>query len=92
VKYAPEKQNTKKVSRGKLRCHYREFHGVKGRRGEHWQWALGQTSNVFHGLGRIGLNAEVMVGKPVIRGTRLTVGFILNLLAHGATGKAILEE
>lgn len=38
------------------------------------------------------LNPTVMVGKPVIRGTRLTVDFILNLFAHGATTKEILEE
>lgn len=41
---------------------------------------------------RIVLNPKVMVGKPVIRGTRLTVDFILNLLAHGATEKEILQE
>ena len=34
-------------------------------------------------LERIVLNPKVMVGKPVIRGTRLTVDFILNLFAHG---------
>ncbi len=33
---------------------------------------------------RIVLNPKVMVGKPVIRGTRLTVDYILNLLAHGS--------
>ena len=33
-----------------------------------------------------------MVGKPVIRGTRLTVEYILNLLAHSATVPEILEE
>ena len=43
-------------------------------------------------LQRIVLDPKVMVGKPVIRGTRLTVDFILNLLAHGATEKEILEE
>jgi uncharacterized protein (DUF433 family) len=43
-------------------------------------------------LERITLNPKVMVGKPVIRGTRLTVEFILNLLAHGATPEEILDE
>jgi len=43
-------------------------------------------------LERIVLNPKVMVGKPVIRGTRLTVDFILNLLAHGATENEILDE
>lgn len=43
-------------------------------------------------LARITLNPNVMVGKPVIKGTRLTVEFILNLLAHGATVAEILEE
>jgi len=43
-------------------------------------------------LDRIVLNPKVMVGKPVFRRTRLTVDFILNLLAHGATEKEILDE
>jgi len=43
-------------------------------------------------LERIVMKPKVMVGKPVIRGTRLTVDFILNLLAHGATEKEVLEE
>jgi uncharacterized protein (DUF433 family) len=43
-------------------------------------------------LERIALNPKIMVGKPVIRGTRLTVEYILNLLAHGATFTEILEE
>ncbi len=43
-------------------------------------------------LERIELNPTIMVGKPVIRGTRLTVEFILNLLAHNATTTEILDE
>ena len=43
-------------------------------------------------LERIALNPEVMVGKPVIRGTRLTVDYILNLLAHGASVEEIIGE
>lgn len=43
-------------------------------------------------LERITVNPKVMTGKPVIRGTRLTVEYILNLLAHGATNEEILDE
>ena len=41
---------------------------------------------------RIVINPKIMVGKPIIRGTRLTVQYILNLLAHGATIDEILRE
>lgn len=43
-------------------------------------------------LERISVNPKVMTGKPVIRGTRVTVELILNLLAHGATRDEVLEE
>ena len=43
-------------------------------------------------LERIALNPKVMTGKPVIRGTRLTVDFIVGLLAHGTTAEDILKE
>ncbi len=43
-------------------------------------------------LERITLNPKVMTGKPVIRGTRLTVDFIVGLLAHGTTAEDILKE
>ena len=43
-------------------------------------------------LERITLNPKVMVGKPVIQGTRLTVEYILNLLAHGTTVAEIIAE
>ncbi len=43
-------------------------------------------------LQRIAMNPGIMGGKPVIKGTRLTVDYILNLLAHGATITEIEDE
>jgi uncharacterized protein (DUF433 family) len=43
-------------------------------------------------LKRISVNPKVMVGKPVIGGTRLTVEYILGLLAQGDTVEDILTE
>ena len=43
-------------------------------------------------LARITVDPKIKVGKPVIKGTRLTVEFILNLLACGSTTEMILEE
>ena len=40
----------------------------------------------------ITLNPQVVAGKPIIKGTRLTVEYVLNLLAHGATSEEIIEE
>ena len=41
---------------------------------------------------RIVVDPNVLVGKPVIKGTRLSVGFILDLLANDWTIKQILDE
>lgn len=43
-------------------------------------------------LERISINPKVMAGKPIIKGTRLTVEYILGLLAHHAAIAEILEE
>lgn len=43
-------------------------------------------------LERISVNPKVMVGKPVIRGTRIPVELILKMLAQGITEKEILKE
>ena len=43
-------------------------------------------------LERITINPKIMVGKPVVRGTRLTVEYLLNLLAHGASIEEIIDE
>ncbi len=43
-------------------------------------------------LERITCDPKVMAGKPVIRGTRLTVEYILSLRGHGATEEEIIAE
>ena len=40
---------------------------------------------------RIEVNPEIMLGKPVIRGTRVTVELLLRKLSEGATEDALLE-
>jgi uncharacterized protein (DUF433 family) len=40
---------------------------------------------------RIEINPKVMLGKPVIRGTRVTVELILRKLGEGATHEVLLE-
>lgn len=42
-------------------------------------------------LGRVVIDPKVMVGKPVIRGTRVPVELILGLLGTGATFDDILK-
>ena len=41
---------------------------------------------------RIEINPAVMMGKPVIRGTRITVELILHKLAEGATEAELQED
>lgn len=43
-------------------------------------------------LHRIVCDPRVVAGKPIIKGTRLTVEFVLNLLAHDSTIQEILAE
>ncbi|MBE0638726.1 MAG: DUF433 domain-containing protein [Bacteroidales bacterium] len=43
-------------------------------------------------MNRIVSNSEILGGKPVIRGTRLSVDFILNMLASGVSEKEILDD
>lgn len=43
-------------------------------------------------LERIVLNPKIMAGKPIIKGTRLSVQYILSLLANGYTVDELLEE
>ncbi len=41
---------------------------------------------------RIGVDPKVLVGKPVIKGTRIAVEFVVDLLGRGWTMKQILRE
>ena len=41
---------------------------------------------------RIELNPEVLVGKPVIKGTRLSVEFIITRLAQGRAYEELLNS
>jgi uncharacterized protein (DUF433 family) len=40
---------------------------------------------------RVEINADVMQGKPVIRGTRIPVELVLRKLAEGATTEDLLD-
>lgn len=43
-------------------------------------------------MGRITANREILGGKPIIKGTRISVEFILELLASGVTENEILQD
>lgn len=41
---------------------------------------------------RITSNPAILGGKPIIRGTRISIEFILDLLASGATGEQVISK
>ncbi|MCE7986863.1 MAG: DUF433 domain-containing protein [Caldilinea sp. CFX5] len=43
-------------------------------------------------LDRITFDKEVLAGKPLLRGLRISVDMILELLAKGASSQEILED
>lgn len=43
-------------------------------------------------LDRISIDPKTMVGKPVIRGTRIPVELVVRMLAQGIPEKDILDE
>ena len=47
--------------------------------------------HVFMIIERVVVNPKILAGKPIIKGTRVPVTLILNLLVHGYTVERILE-
>ena len=41
---------------------------------------------------RIVVDPEVVFGRPVVKGTRLAVAFVIDLLAHGCTVEEVLDN
>jgi uncharacterized protein (DUF433 family) len=41
---------------------------------------------------RIVVDPKILVGKPVVKGTRIPVSMILNLVAHGLTFDQIIDD
>ncbi len=41
---------------------------------------------------RIAVDPKVLVGKPVIKGTRISVEFVVDLLARGWTPEQVVRE
>lgn len=43
-------------------------------------------------MGRITFNPKILNGKPIIKGTRISVEFILELLSSGVTTDEVIKE
>jgi uncharacterized protein (DUF433 family) len=41
---------------------------------------------------RITINPQVLAGKPIVKGTRMSVEFVVGLLAQGWTVEDVLKE
>lgn len=46
----------------------------------------------MNGENRIVVNPEILVGKPIIQGTRISVEFMIELLAEGWSHQQVLEN
>ena len=50
------------------------------------------TEAIVDWRSRITLDPKVLVGKPVLRGTRLAVGFVLELKANGWSDEQVIAN
>jgi uncharacterized protein (DUF433 family) len=62
------------------------------------QWNYKRQSDLIQGVGttemgttRIEINPDVMMGKPVIRGTRIPVELVIRKLSEGASEADLLD-
>ena len=46
----------------------------------------------MHWRERITIDPDILVGKPVIKGTRISVELVIDLLGRGYTSQQILEQ
>jgi uncharacterized protein (DUF433 family) len=53
---------------------------------------MASTLNKAELLARITFNPRIFNGLPIIRGYRMTVAFMLGMLANGSTERELLEE
>ncbi len=56
------------------------------------RWPGNEEDHAMTWQDRITVDPKILVGKPVVRGTRLAVEFIIDLLAQGWTEKQILDS
>jgi uncharacterized protein (DUF433 family) len=54
--------------------------------------AMSKTKVELDWRNRISVDPKVLVGKPVIKGTRIAVEFVIDLLGRGWTKEQILRE
>ena len=53
---------------------------------------MNQPTTVPDLLRRIEVNPEILVGQPVVRGTRIPVSLIVNYLEHGHGVEDLLDD
>ena len=66
-------------------------HGI----GQSWDRAVRQSGyyeNAMTWKERIVLDPEILAGKPVVKGTRLSVEFIVGLLAEGWSHEELIRN
>ena len=77
-------------------CVIARLHPLRKGGNNGWPFALFWTDldweNDMDWHDRISLDPRVLVGKPVIKGTRIAVEFVVDLLGRGWTREQILKE